>query len=174
MHTVAGNFNSIAEARSALGDINRQGVPPDLTTVIQGNDSKGFEREHRTTRDAARRGAVTGAILGIAISAFLIWIADAHLSVLRLSTLFLCGTAVLTAGGATIFALWNMGTSHDEALLFEEARDTGAVIATVEASEPMEEAVIHSLETHGGHNVRAGDYQPQGWTHSHPRHHSAV
>jgi hypothetical protein len=36
--------------------------------------------------------------------------------------LYLSGIAMFTVGGAGISALWNMGVSHDEALLYERRR----------------------------------------------------
>src|SRR5271154_2565189 len=79
--------------------------------IVQPDDKKGFEREHRPTRAALKTRAAVGAVFGVAI-----------------------------------FALWNMGVPHDQALLYEEAKETNVVIASVEVADPMEEFVMHTFE----------------------------
>jgi len=168
MHIVAGTFSSKAEARTVLNDLEQLGIAPVNTRLIEGYDPKGFAREHRSTRAAALRGAVVGTLLGIFIFGALLLIARADFFALRYLALYLCGIAMCTAAGAAILACWNLGLSHDEALLFEEAKDKGTVIAAVEVSETMEEKVIHALEDHGARDVRSGLWQPQGWKHAYP------
>jgi hypothetical protein len=168
MHIVAGTFTSKQQASGALHDLERQGIPPVTMNVIEGDDRKGFEREHRTTRQAAFNGACAGAAFGIVVFGILLWIAGASLFTLRFLALYLCGIALCKIGGALIFALWNMGTSHDEARLYEEAKEKHAVIAAIEVGEPMERRVIEELKTHGARNVRTGEWQPNGWKHAHP------
>jgi Zn-dependent protease with chaperone function len=143
-------------------------VAPVSMNVIEAGDYKGFEREHRPTRVAALRGAVAGALAGVAIFGILLAVAGVNLFALRYLALYACGIAMCCAGGATIFALWNMGVSHDEALLYEEVQEKHSVIAAIEVPENMERQIIHSLEDHGARDVRSGDWQPTGWTHLHP------
>jgi hypothetical protein len=168
MHIVAGTFTSQEEALSALHDLEKQGVAPVRMNVIQSGDRKGFEREHRSMGKAAFWGAVTGAVFGVTICGILLWIAGVNILALRYIALYLGGIAISTVGGAGVFALWNMGDSHDEALLYEEARETRAVIAAVEVDDPMEDRVMLALEKHGAHDIRSGMWRPQGWEHSHP------
>jgi hypothetical protein len=174
MHIVAGTFRSREEASSALRDLEKQGIAPVRMNVIQDDDTKGFEREHRPTRTALRWGAFAGAVFGIAVFGVLLWISGLNPATLRFIALYLSGIALCTAGGAAIFAFWNMGVSHDEALLYEEAKQTHAVIAAVEVDDPMQERVKNALKTYGARDVRCGDWQPSGWKHTHPTFHEAV
>ena len=168
MHIIAGTFTSKGEARAVLSDLEQLGIAPVNTRVIEGYDPKGFAREHRPTRAAALRGSFVGALAGVFIFGALLLIARANFLALRYLALYLCGIAICTAAGAAILACWNLGVSHDEALLFEEAMDKGTVIAAVEVSDLMEEKVIHAMEDHGGRDVRSGLWQPRGWKHAYP------
>jgi hypothetical protein len=174
MHIVAGTFTSTSEARSALADLQHEGVAPVTMNLIEANDKKGFAREHQATGRAAVRGAITGAIVGFAIFGLLFLLSGVNIFAVRYLALYLGGIAMLGAGGAIITALWNMGHSHDEALLYEEAQAQHAVIAAIEVDADREELVIHSLEDHGAVNVRAGKFHPAGWKHEAPTYHSAV
>jgi ABC-type transport system involved in cytochrome bd biosynthesis fused ATPase/permease subunit len=158
MPIIAANFTTQQEARSALSDLEKHGIAPVRMNLIQPNDNKGFEREHRPTRAAALRGAVVGVIFGVAVFGLLLWIAGVYLS----------GIAISAALWAAVLAFWNMGVSHDEALLYEEARDKQSVIAAIEVVDPAEELVIHTLESHGARDIRSGTWQPRGWSHTHP------
>lgn len=168
MNIVAGTFTSQEKARVALHHLETHGVSPVRMNIIQPNDKKGFDREHRPTRAALKTGAVVGAVFGVAIFGILLSVAGANPLVLRYMALYLSGIAMLTVGGAGISALWNMGVSHDEALLYEEAKQTNAVIAAVEVDDPMEELVVHTFEEYGARAVRKGNWQPKGWKFTHP------
>ena len=168
MHIVAGTFKSTQEAQSAFVDLNKQGIAPIRMKLIQGDDKKGFERQHRPTRTASLRGACAGAIFGVAIFGMLLFIAGVNLLELRYMALYLSGIALCTGGGAVILAFLNMGASHDEALLYEEAKEEKVVIAAVEVDDPMEKDVMQELEKHGARNVRSGNWQPAGWHHVNP------
>jgi len=94
--------------------------------------------------------------------------------VLRYFALYLSGIALLTVGGAAILAFWNMGVSHDGALLYEEARVTNTVIGAVEVDEAMHVFVVNAFEKHGACAVRKGNWQPKGWKFSHPTYREAA
>jgi uncharacterized membrane protein len=174
MHIVAGTFASRAEALKALTDLEKTGIGRANMNVIEPDDRKGFEREHRPTRTAALRGALVGAILGIAVFGALLAIARADFFALGFLALYVCGIAMCSAGGALIFAMWNLGVSHDEALLFEEVREKGGVIAAIEVSDSTEDQVIHELEDHGARQVRAGLWRPKGWKHAYPTYNASA
>jgi hypothetical protein len=174
MQIVAGTFSTPEAARTALHDLEKQGISPANMNVIQADDKKGFDREHRSNRAAAFRGACAGALFGLVVIGALLGIAGANFASLRVLALYLCAVAICKLGGALIFALWNMGTSHDEALLYEEARDKNTVIAAVEVAEGLEEQVLLELVVHGASDVRAGKFPPEGWTHAHPSYDMAV
>ena len=173
MHVVAGTFPTHAEAETALLDLQHKGIAPVSMNLIEANDSKGFEREHRSTAKAALRGSIYGAVLGAAVFGALLSLAGVSLLELRYLAMFLGGIALTTACCALITAFWNIGTSHDEALLYEEAQEKHEVIAAVEVAESMEEKVIHILEENGAGNVRAGNWHPAGWAHEAPTYHQA-
>jgi len=174
MNIVAGTFTSQAEARSALHDLEKHGVSPVRMNIIKPDDRKGFDREHRPTRAALKTGAAIGAVVGVAIFGILLLIAGASPLVLRYMALYVSGIAMLTVGGAAISACWNMGVSHDEALLYEEAKETNTVIAAVEVDDPMNELVVHAFEQHGARAVRKGNWQPKGWKFTHPTYEEAA
>jgi hypothetical protein len=174
MQIVAGTFSTPEAARNALHDLEKQGIAPVNMKLIQPDDAKGFEREHRSNRIAAFRGAGAGALAGVLIFGMLLAIAGTDLPVLRFLALLLGGIALCATGGAIIFALWNMGNSHDEALLYEEARNKHTVIAAVEVAEPFEDRVLLQLVVHGARDVRAGTFPPEGWKHAHPSSHIAA
>jgi len=174
MHIVAGTFASRAEAVTALIDLEKTGISPDNMNVIEGDDRKGFDREHLATPTAAQRGALAGAVVGVVIFGALLLIARADFFTLRYMALYVFGIAMCIAGGALISTLWNLGTSHDEALLFEEVRENGGVIAAIEVSDSLEETVIHGLEDHGASQVRSGIWQPEGWKHAYPAYNASA
>src|SRR5580704_19180815 len=96
MHIVAGTFASRAEARFALSDLERLGIPPENMKVIEGNDRRGFEREHLVTGKAIRRGAAAGALLGVAIFTALLLISRVELIALRALAVYVSGIAICT------------------------------------------------------------------------------
>ena len=168
MHIVAGTFPSREEASAVVTDLEHMGIAPVNISVIEGDDRKGFAREHRPTSAAALRGAIAGAVIGTFIFGVLLLISRADFFALRYLALFLGGIAMCAAGGAAILACWNFGVSHDEAQLFEEALESRAVIAAVEVSDTLEDQVIHALEDHGARNVRSCLWHPRGWKHAYP------
>lgn len=174
MNIVAGTFASQAEARSALHHLETRGVSPVHMNIIKPDDKKGFDREHRPTLAALKTGAVVGAVFGAAIFGILLSIAGANPLALRYIALYLSGIAIFTVGGAGISAFWNMGVSHDEALLYEEAKETNAVIAAVEVDAPFEALVVHTFEERGARAVRTGNWPPKGWKFSHPTYEEAA
>jgi hypothetical protein len=174
MDIVAGTFASQSEARSALHDLETHGISPVHMNLIKPDDRKGFAREHRPTSAALKTGAVVGVVFGVGIFGFLLLIAGASPLMLRYMALYVSGIAMFTAGGAAISALWNIGVSHDEALLYEEAKETNAVIAAVEVDEPFEELVVHTFQEHGARTVRTGNWPPKGWKFNHPTYETAA
>ena len=174
MNIVAGTFKSQEEARSALHDLAKHGVSPVRMNIIKPDDKKGFDREHRPTLAAMKTGAVVGAVFGVAVFGIILLVAGASPLVMRYMAIYLSGIAMFAAGGAAISACWNMGVSHDEALLYEEAKETNTVIAAVEVDAPMNELVVLAFEQHGARAVRKGNWQPKGWKFTHPTYEEAA
>jgi hypothetical protein len=81
-------------------------------------------------------------------------------------TLYLVEIIVAGNAGAVTSVFWNMSASHDETLLFEEARNTGAVIAAAEVVDPIEEQVANELRAHGAGNISCDKWRARGWRHS--------
>lgn len=169
MHVVAGTFPTRAAAQSALSDLGKYGITRSETIIIEASDQKGYDREHLLNRAAILRGALVGVIFGLVVGAVLLAISGVHpVLTWRPLALYAGGVAIATAAAAAISVFWNMGASHDEALLFEEVRRTGSVIAAIEVVDPIEDAVTRALRNHGAANVRCGKWRARNWRHSWP------
>jgi hypothetical protein len=167
MHIVAGTFASQEEARIAVHDIEEEGIAPVHIKVIQSDDRKGFERAHAATRTALKLGTFAGALFGVLAFGIPMWLAGANFGDVRYMALFLGGIATCTILSASLFAAWNMGVPHVEALLYEEAKEKGTVIAAIEVEDPMEDRIMHSLELHGGHDI-SSRWEPREFKLSQP------
>jgi hypothetical protein len=177
MRIVAGTFRSRDEAQRALDSLQRLGIGSSEVYIIDGSDRAGYDREHRSTSNAVIQGALLGAVIGIAAGGALMLLARVHLFVAGGPLAGYIGLILAAALGAGVVSgLWNIGVSHDEAQLFEEARKNGSVIAAVQVANPIDDRVAETLADHGASNVRRGNWQPRGWKHAYPsntapRHH---
>ena len=95
MHTATGTFTSHS---TAFPKRARPASRPQIT---------------EKANHPALSGAKLGGIIGIVIFGLLLWLSGAPVLALRYITLYLCGIAMCTAGGASIAALWNLGAAED-------------------------------------------------------------
>lgn len=177
MQIVAGSFPSRAEAERALDSLHLLGVVGSEVYIIEGSDRDGYDRQHRTMPGSVVRGLMAGLLAGIAAGAALMAFARVNPFVDHGPLVWYIGLIVVVAAGTgAIAGLRNIGASHDEAKLFEEARKNGSVIAAIEVLNPNDDRVAQALAERGARNVRSGRWQPRGWKHSFPantapRHH---
>jgi hypothetical protein len=163
MRTVVAVLPSIGDAQHVAHHLEELGVSPKDVSIVAGPDAdahelKLVERARRTNGAAAATGAVRGAIVGLVIG-------FAMLSVPGVGP-FLNGdfTATLAAAvaivmiaGTLIGLCWNMGLSHEEAPLYEEAlREKGTVVAAHIAPE-REASAVAMLQAHSARAVHAAE-----------------
>jgi len=82
----------------------------------------------------------------------------------------LTGIGIGAASGGLIGAFANMGISHDEAHLYEEAVRRGKVFVAAQVSEEMEPEAIRVMSEHGGRDIQdeAETWRATGWKHPYP------
>ncbi len=72
MHIVAATFPSRTEALSVLNKLEKIGIAPANTNLIEENDVKGLGTKHRSTGAAVRRGSAAGALFGVIVFGLLL------------------------------------------------------------------------------------------------------
>ena len=82
----------------------------------------------------------------------------------------LTGLGVGAAAGGLLGAFQNMGISHDEAHLYEEAVRRGRIFVAAQVNDPMEAEVARVMEEHGARDIHheASEWRATGWTHPYP------
>ncbi|HVW87353.1 MAG TPA: hypothetical protein VHB50_21850 [Bryobacteraceae bacterium] len=172
MRIVAGVFASRVAAESLIPDLRKIGITSEQSRVIADSGEptrRRLRRQFRLTKTAARWGALTGATLGVIVGVLLLVLAGINrFQDWRALVVLAGGILICTAGGAVIGALFNMGFSHEEALLYDEALRSGAVIAAVEVPEEIEDEVVMMFQGHNARNVKKGVWRAAGWTHPWP------
>ncbi|MDE3196047.1 MAG: hypothetical protein KGN84_06880 [Acidobacteriota bacterium] len=172
MTIVAGVFSSRAQAESLLPDLRKIGIADEELDVIAGTSDrtqKGLKKQSRSTGAAAAHGIVPGALFATAVGAILLLIAGVNPIEHTVALVVFSGGIIVGGGlGALMAAMFNMGRSHDEALLYDEALKSGEVIAAVEVAGPITERVVHVFEEHKGRNVKSGNWRAPGWDHPFP------
>src|ERR671933_2283731 len=170
MSTVAGIFNSRADAESAVERLRAAGVGEDRISLLTPGTSQGQLDEVPTTETeqpgmgTALGGAVGGA-LGVAGGLHLG--AAASLLIPGVGPVFAAGlaaAALLGAGGAATGAAVGgaledsmaRGLPHDELFVYEDALRRGrSVVIAVAEDEPQEEAVRGVFSQSGAESVDA-------------------
>ena len=172
MTIVAGVFSSRAQAESLLPELRKIGISEDELDVIAGSSErteKGLKKQSRTTGAAALRGVIPGALFAAGVGAFLLLVAGLNPLQHTMALVIYISAVLFGAGaGALMAAMFNMGRSHDEALLYDEALKTGEVIAAVEVAGPISERVVNVFQEHQARNIKAGNWRAPGWNHPWP------
>jgi hypothetical protein len=174
MKTVAAVFPSLKEAGDACIDLEHMGVPRESISLIAGNDASLHDeylekaRKASTSTEAAvASNAAFGG--GMGIVAMLIALAIPGVGpIVALGPLLtvLAAMGFGAAAGGLIGALHNMGISHEEAPLYEEAVRRGAVMVAASVDEQFEEQALAALRRHGARDVRdeADTWGHSGWS----------
>jgi hypothetical protein len=169
MKTLSRVYDSYAQARSAVADLEAAGVPPSEISLVA---NKYVSKEYAEVEDvsAAGKGAGIGAALGG--SAGLL----AGLGLLAIPGLgpvvavgWFAATAVGAAAGAAaggiVGALVDAGESTETAHVYSEAVRRGGTLVTVRATDEQASRVQAILDRYQPVDpvVRRSEYQQQGW-----------
>ena len=174
MKTVAGVLPSLNEAGHACIDLEHIGVPREDISLIAGNDGslhdENLEKARKASPSTEAAAASTAAFGGgMGILAMLIAFAIPGVGpVLALGPMLtvLGAMGIGAAAGGLIGALHNMGISHEEAPLYEEAVRRGAVMVAARVDDRLEEEAVTVLKRHGARDVRdeADTWGHSGWS----------
>jgi hypothetical protein len=174
MKTVAAVFPSLSEAGEICLDLERRGVPREDISLIAGNDARLHDeylekarKASTSTVAAAASNASFGGGMGIvAMLAALAIPGVGPIVALGPMLTVLAGMGIGAAAGGLIGALHNMGISHEEAPLYEEAVRRGAVMVAAVVDNRLEEAAIVAMKLHGARDVRdeADTWAHAGWS----------
>ena len=171
MKTVAAVFPLLSQAGQACQELERIGIPREDISLIAGNDAS-FHDEYiekakhasKSTEAAAASTAAFGG--GMGIVAMLVALAIPGVGpIYALGPLLtiLAGMGIGAAAGGLIGALHNMGISHEEAPLYEEAVRRGAVVVAARVDDRFEDNAVVALKLNGGSDIRD---ESDTWTHS--------
>ena len=162
MRTVVGVFDSINNASQALTDLEEMGVPTENTHLIAGNDKskhdeylKKSKEASTTTAAAAASGASFGGGLGIVASLAALAIPGVGPIIYGGAMLtVLTGLGIGAVAGGLLGTFRNMGISHEEAPLYEEAVRRGAVLAIAIVEDDRAREAVESMAARGGRDIR--------------------
>jgi len=178
MKTVAAVFPTLAEAENVARGLGNLGVPSQAIHIAAGNDSSRHDEyirkanaEETRSASAASVGASIGASAGFVAGLVMLAIPGVGPVIAGGVILtLLTGVGIGAAGGGLIGAFANMGISHDEAHLYEEAVRRGKVFVGVQVSEEMELEAIQVMARHGGRDINdeADAWRASGWQHPYP------
>jgi uncharacterized membrane protein len=163
MRTVVGVFDSINNAGRALTDLEETGVPTENTHLIAGNDKskhdeylKKAKEASTTTAAAAASGASFGGGLGIVASLAALAIPGVGPIIYGGAMLtVLTGLGIGAAAGGLIGTFKNIGISHEEAPLYEEAVRRGAVLAIAIVEDERARDAVEAMAARGGRDIRS-------------------
>jgi hypothetical protein len=160
MRTVAGVLPNVAEAWYVAHKIEALGIARNEINVVpvamDKRESRKVERSKRSDATAAREGALRGAGVGLLLGAVVLALPGVRPFVFGSAMLTLCATALL--GSILISAMVrisNMGQSHEEAALHDEAVREGGVVVAAHVSEETEPEVVTTLWNNGARHVQA-------------------
>jgi hypothetical protein len=182
MKTLAAVFASMADAEHVARHLENLGIPSDevhiVAGIVAGNDPA---RKNEYLEDAKKgetgtaEATVTGARFGggIGILASLAALAIPGVGPIiaggAMATV-LTGLGIGAAAGGLLGAFKNLGISHQEAGLYEEAVRRGKVFIAVHVNEEMEAQVSQVMEEHGAQDIHreAESWRAGGWRHPDP------
>jgi hypothetical protein len=159
MRTVAGVLPTVADARYVANKIESLGIARNEINVVSAAMDKQqirrVERSKRSDAAAARDGALRGVGFGLLLGGLVLALPGVRPFVLGSAILTLCATALIGAILVSVMVMMeNMGESHEEAALHDEAvREKGVVLAA-HVSDETESEVLTTLWTNGARHVQ--------------------
>lgn len=174
MTNIVAVFPTLAMAERALMDVHAQGIPKEAIHLIAGNDKKQHDRylerakeQAEGTGSAAWSGASFGGGVGIVASLIALAIPGVGpiIAAGPMATV-LTGLGIGAAGGGVLGVFKNMGMSHEEAPLYEEAVRRGSILAIVQVDEQRADEIRRLMELRGARDVRdeADTWARDGWS----------
>jgi hypothetical protein len=173
MKTVTGVFLSVDAAERAIRDLERQGISNDNIDLIAGNDQNRHDEYLKKSKEASTSTGAAAASAASIGGGFGIIATLAALSIPGVGPIIaggamatiLAGMGVGAAAGGLLGAFKNMGISHEEAPLYEEAVRRGAVIAIAKVDESMEQDAVAAMRQHGARDIQdvADTWKASGW-----------
>jgi uncharacterized membrane protein len=184
MRTIVGVFGSLAQAERTAQSLENLGIPNSSISIIAGNDANRHreylekaKRASTSAASAATTGARVGGGIGLlaGLMALVIPGVGAILAGGAFATL-LTGLGIGAAGGGLIAAFAEMGISHEEAPIYEEAVRRGAVMLTATVDDPLENDAMATMQRHGARDLREeiDTWKSAGWRGPHTDPHPYV
>ncbi len=170
MRTVVGVLPSVAEAQNVAHQFERLGIARNEINVVPAEadrrEWKKVERSKRSDAEAAREGALRGAGFGLLLSGLVLALPGVKPYLAGSTILTLCAAAFVGAVLVSIMVMIdNMGQSHEEAALYEEAvREKGVVLAA-HVTESRASEILAALSNYGARDVHAETYR---YAHQYP------
>jgi hypothetical protein len=186
MRTVVGVFSNEDEAKHVVGHLIEAGVPSDDIAVADALHAEGHEYSERnlaacggmapgwfmawlvpliakrTFPAAVAFGATVGGVAGFVAGL----VALRAGSPASLPVTLLAGVAVGAIFGAVIAGIYNMGVTHEEIALKDEAVREHGVVVAAHVDEVTADAACQLMEEHGARALRteADVWKATGWT----------
>ena len=173
--TITRLFDSYSDAKAAVADLERLGVPSDDLSIVankkDGDHGVGDVNEHGDVSRGASTGAVLGGVGGLLAGLGLLaipglgpivaagWLASTAV-----------GAAIGGAGGAAtgslVGALKEAGHSEDEANVYSEGVRRGGTLVSARVPDDMASQAQTALDRSRGVDAmtRGADYRRSGWT----------
>ena len=169
MRTVAGILPSVGEARYVAHKIESLGIPRNevsvVSEVMDKHEIRKVERSKRNDAAAARDGALRGAGVGLLLGGLVLALPGVRPFVLGSAILTLCATALVGAILISVMVMMdNMGQSHEEAALHDEAVRENGVVLAAHVSDETEPEVLTTLRNNGARHVQT----VAGYRYEHP------
>ncbi|MDP9170749.1 MAG: hypothetical protein M3N54_09040 [Acidobacteriota bacterium] len=169
MKTVAAVFPSMDNAEHVAAHLEKLGIPHSDIHIVGGNAEQGGKEETGRTESTITGARVGG---GIGILASLVALAIPGVGPIiaggGMATV-LTGLGVGAAAGGLVGAFKNLGISHEEAELYEQAVRRGGVFIAVHVNnEAAEDQVSALMERHGAQDLRHESEKWGGGTEAHP------
>ena len=160
MRTVAGVLPGVAEAWYVAHKIESLGIARNEINVVPGKMDKQeirkVERSKRSDAAAAGQGALRGAGFGLLLGGLVLLLPGVRPFVFGSAILTLCATALVGAMLISAMVMMeNMGESHEDAALHDQAVRDGGVVVAAHVSEDTEPEVVTALWNHGARHVQA-------------------
>jgi uncharacterized membrane protein len=171
------NYQTVDEASDAYAALLDEGFNPDEISVVATEESrKAFDRQTDSTEEerddigigeGAAKGAVTGGLIGLIVSAVPLAIAGLPSLIVIgpiSAALGLTGVAATTTTGALtggvigglVGALDNFGVNKDAAKEYEETVKEGGVLVIVPVTMDSEDVTREMLDRSGAQTVQVG------------------